>query len=283
VTSDARAIAEFTVRRGDRDLHAYVRDSSGDRTVFWLHGTPNIGLPPEPLFATTDRLGLRWVGYDRPGYGGSSPHRGRRIGSAAADVAAVADAVGVDQFVIIGHSSGAAHALACAALLPTRVTAVVAVAGLAPADGDGLDWFEGMGPTGRATLQAALDGYAATQAYQASATATAEPDFTAADWAALAEEWGWFHRVVEPAMAGGPGGLIDDDLATAAPWGFDVAEIRPPVLLLHGGEDQVAPIGHAQWLSRRCPQSELWLRPADGHISVLRHAPEALDWLSARF
>ena len=50
----------------------------GNLAVFWLHGTPNIGLPPEPLFADAARLGLRWLGYDRPGYGGStSPRWGR--------------------------------------------------------------------------------------------------------------------------------------------------------------------------------------------------------------
>jgi pimeloyl-ACP methyl ester carboxylesterase len=39
------------------------------------------------------------VSYDRPGYGGSSPHHGRDVASAAADVSGVADALGLSRFL----------------------------------------------------------------------------------------------------------------------------------------------------------------------------------------
>jgi pimeloyl-ACP methyl ester carboxylesterase len=82
-----------------RTLHAYDTGAADGAhlTVAWHHGTPNIGLPPEPLFPTSDRLGIRWISFDRPGYGGSSPRPGRDIASAAADTAAVADALGIDS------------------------------------------------------------------------------------------------------------------------------------------------------------------------------------------
>jgi pimeloyl-ACP methyl ester carboxylesterase len=54
-----------------RTLHYYdTREDGPDaRTaVFWHHGTPNVGSPPEPLFAAAAERGLRWVSYDRPGY-----------------------------------------------------------------------------------------------------------------------------------------------------------------------------------------------------------------------
>ena len=77
-----------------RTLHLYDTGAdSGRLTVFWHHGTPNIGPPPEPLFAASERLGLRWIGFDRPGYGGSSPLPGRDVASAASYVASVADAL----------------------------------------------------------------------------------------------------------------------------------------------------------------------------------------------
>ena len=47
--------------------------------------------------AAAEANGLHWVSYDRPGYGGSSPHDGRTVASAAADVAAIADALGIGQ------------------------------------------------------------------------------------------------------------------------------------------------------------------------------------------
>lgn len=53
------------------------------------------------------------------------------------------------------HSGGGPHALACGALLRDRVLPVVSVAGLAPFGAKGLDWFEGMSDSGKASLHAA--------------------------------------------------------------------------------------------------------------------------------
>ena len=241
-----------------RTLHAY--DTGTDEllaepmTVFWHHGTPNIGTPPEPLFPASERLGIRWISYDRPGYGGSTRHPGRDVASVAADVSSIADALGIDRFAAMGHSGGGPHALACAALLPEQVVAAVSVAGLAPYGADGLDWFGGMGPSGAASLRAALEGIEAKERYEASSK---EEDFgfTPADRAALAGEWSWFGEVV-----------VDQALRTR----------------LHGRSDRGVPSSHSEWLARRCPSAELWLTPDDGHISILTSAPAALEWLRRR-
>ena len=261
-------------------LHAYdtgADEADGRLAVFWHHGTPNIGAPPEPLFAAAEELGIRWISYDRPGYGGSTPRLDRDVASAAADAAAVADALGVDRFAVMGHSSGGSHALACAALLPKRVLGVVVVAGMAPFCAEGLDWFEGFGPGGAAQLRAAAAGRAALEKHLAESDD--EPGFTPEDEAALAGEWSWFIDVVRPALAGGMEGFIEDDLAGVGAWGFDPADIAAPALFLHGGRDRVVPSSHSEWLARRCPSAELWLRPDDGHISVLGFSRAAMDWL----
>ena len=264
-----------------RSLHVYDTGNSSSAeplAVVWHHGTPNIGLPPEPLFAAAQRLGLRFIGYDRPGYGGSTSHAGRDIASAAADVASVADALEIERFAVMGHSGGGPHALACAALLPERVLGAVSLAGLAPYGAANLDWFAGINPSGTAELQAAQAGREALAACLEAGEFDPEM-FTPADHAALSGAWSWLHRVVGPATAAGPGGMIDDDLAYVRPWGFDPAQIKPPVLLLHGQQDRVVPSSHSQWLSRRCPSAELRLFPKDGHLSVLHSAEAALDWL----
>jgi pimeloyl-ACP methyl ester carboxylesterase len=275
-------VTETDLRLDDgRTLHVYDTGGRERLPVFWHHGTPNIGAPPAPLFAAADRLGLRWVSHDRPGYGGSTPLPGRDIASAAADVAAVADALGLDRFAVMGHSGGGPHALACGALLPDRVVAVVGGAALAPYGAAGLDWFAGMVPAGVASLRAAAAGRAAKETHENSG-AVYDPEFTRADLAALHAEWSWFDSVVGPATRSGPGGLIDDDLAYVHPWGLDPAQVTPPVLLLHGERDGIAPVAHAEWLARHCPAAELRRYPDDGHISVLRHAGSALEWLRRR-
>lgn len=273
-------VDELDVQLPDgRTLHAYDRGGSGDLLpVFWLHGTPNIGPPPEPVFAGADRLGMRWIGYDRPGYGGSTARPGRDVSSAAGDVAAVADALGMDRFAVMGHSGGASHALACAALLPDRVAAVVGGSGLAPFDAPGLDWFAGMAELGVASLRAAAAGRVEKEAYE-SVEHEGDIGFVDADFEALQGDWSWFMEVVGPAMAAGPGGLIDDDLASVGPWGFDPSEVTVPTLLLHGEADRMVPSPHSQWLSWQIPGAQLRLMPGEGHVSVLRHAPAALEWL----
>jgi pimeloyl-ACP methyl ester carboxylesterase len=267
-----------------RTLHYYdAGDGSGDGRVpvFWLHGTPNIGPPPEPLFAAAARSGLRWVSYDRPAYGGSSPEPGRDVASAAADVAAIADALGIGRFAVLGHSGGGPHALACGALLPERVLAVVSVSAPAPSDADGLDWFAGWSSSGVAEQRAARDGRAALEAYLPSAEFDRET-FTAGDWAALEGGWSWFGDVVGKALENGNEGMVEDLLASAEDWGFALADITVPVLILHGGADRMVPAAHGEWLAAHLPGAELRLIADAGHITVLDSAPDALEWVHAQ-
>ena len=278
-------VTETDVVLGDgRTLHAYDT-GTGERTtelaVFWQHGAPSTGAPPEPLFAAAAERGIRWVSHDRPGYGESTPHPGRDVASAAADVASVADALGIGRFAVMGDSGGGPHALACAAVLPGRVLAAVCMSGPAPFDAEGLDWFAGMTPSGAAEYRAAATGRAALEAYLASAEFDPEA-FTPADHAALFGPWSWMGTVVSRALETDQGGMVDDDLAYVSSWGCDLREITAPVLFVQGAQDRVVPSSHATWLAQRCRTAELWLRPDDGHVSILNSSVMALDWLCER-
>jgi pimeloyl-ACP methyl ester carboxylesterase len=55
-----------------------------------------------------------------------------------------------------------------------------------------------------------------------------------------------------------------------------------PTLLLHGERDRMVPSAHSEWLAARLPSAELWLEPGEGHVSVLRRAEDALQWLADR-
>jgi pimeloyl-ACP methyl ester carboxylesterase len=243
--------------------------------VVWHHGSPQTGALLDPLVAATAQRGIRLVSYGRPSYGGSTPSPGRDVAAAAADVAQVVDALGIDGFAVMGASGGGPHALACAALLPDRVSGAVCLAGIAPYTED-FDWFAGMASPGG--LRAAMEGRDARTRH-AETDEFDESSFTAADWAALAGPWASLGADAGRAGAAGSDGLIDDDVAFVTPWGFDLAQVRAPVLVVQGGEDRVVPPAHADWLVRRCPAAELWLRPRDGHVSVLGACAVALDWL----
>ena len=250
--------------------------------MFWLHGSPNIGSPPEPLFAAAEANGLHWVSYDRPGYGGSAPHDGRTVASAAADVAAIADALGIGRFAVLGHSGGGPHALACAALLPERVIAAVSVSAPAPFDADGLDWFAGWSPGIAAENRAAAGGRAALEAHWAQAEprtwAPSSPSRHGCPRRRLVMAGG----VTGQAMEQGNEGFLEDTLAAVQPWGFRPDAIRVPALIMHGAKDKMVPRAHGEWLAARCPAAQSRIVPDAGHITVLDSAPEALTWLAAR-
>jgi pimeloyl-ACP methyl ester carboxylesterase len=263
-----------------RMLHAYDAAPTGEPklTLAWHHGSPQTGAPLPPVVAAAADRGIRVFSYGRPSYGGSSSAPGRDVASAAADLAAVADAFDIERFATMGASGGGPHALAAAALRPDRVVGVVLLASIAPYT-DAFDWFDGMAaPAG---IQSAFEGRAARAAFEK--TARFDPtQFVDADHAALAGAWASLGEDVGRSERFGPDGLIDDDVSFATPWGFALEQVSAPVLVVHGALDRVVPPAHAEWLAKGLPAAELRIRPGDGHVSVLDAVPAAMDWLFAR-
>lgn len=65
-------------------------------------------------------------------------------------------------------------------------------------------------------------------------------------------------------------GWVDDSLAFVKPWGFEMSEIKVPVILYQGTEDKMVPYAHGEWLAKHMPQEKLksHLLPGQGHISI---------------
>ena len=127
-------------------------------------------------------------------------------------------------------------------------------------------------------IRSAFDGRAARAAFEE--TAEFDPaQFLPVDYAALEGPWSSLGDDVARAGEFGMAGLIDDDVAFARPWGFELADVPVPVLVVQGEEDRVVPRSHGEWMARQLPRAGLVLRPGDGHISVLAAVPDALDWL----
>ncbi|HEY3562127.1 MAG TPA: alpha/beta hydrolase [Kribbella sp.] len=262
-----------------RVLHGYDSAPGDDSrlVVVWHHGTPNLGTPPAPLAAVSERLGIRWIGFDRPGYGGSTPAPGRTVASVAADLTAVLETLGIGTCALMGYSGGGTYALGAAAVLGDRVTAVATLAAIAPYGADGLDWYGGMIPSGLAALHAAAEGRDARLRNEA---VEYDPEFTASDVEMFDGPWGWLGSVAgDQAMPGGPDGAVDDDCSYVVRWGCDPAAITAPALLHHGTADRIIPCSHGKWLAANLPTATLELHQDLSHISVLRHAEPAVEWI----
>jgi pimeloyl-ACP methyl ester carboxylesterase len=265
--------------------------------VFFQSGTPGGGLLYREHVRDAEQRGLRLIGYDRPGYGGSARRPGRTVADAAADVAAIADTLRLDRFAVWGTSGGGPHALACAALLGERVVAVATLASVAPYEAEGLDWFAGMGAGNLEEFAAAQGGAAhlgATLAPQADAMLAAGAAtmteglrslLSEVDAGALDGPLGaWLFDNIRAAIGERTDGWVDDDVAFVGPWGFDVADIAVPVLLWQGEQDRFVPPSHGAWLSERIPGADARLRPDDGHLTLLeRHVGDTHAWLREHF
>jgi pimeloyl-ACP methyl ester carboxylesterase len=250
-----------------RDLVVHDAGVGDALTVIWHHGSPATGALLQPLVRAAGERGIRLVSFGRASYGGSTPLPGRSIASVVADVAQL----GIERFAVMGYSGGGPHALACAALLPERVVGAATFGCPAPLT-DEFDWFDGMADEG--SLRAAVAGTRAE--YDGDFV---EESFIDRDYAALRGTWSALNRDVQAALEAGGDGIIADDNALVAPWGFSLADIAAPTLLLHGALDRVVPVSHGRYLDRQIIGSTLAVTPDDGHVSILDHSVRAFDWL----
>ena len=291
-------MSEYDVTLPDgRTLHVHDEGDPDGHAVVFHHGTPACGrLHPDHIDDARAR-GIRLIGFDRAGYGGSSAKFGRSFADAATDVADLLDILGADRFATWGHSGGGPHALACAALLPDRCVAAATLASSGPYGVDDLDFLAGMGELNVQEFGLLLEGGEVHEAairrsqvelFSGGPDGLREAMLTVLsplDREAMTPEFAaWGFRVMYEGTGERIEGWRDDDLALVKPWGFDVAAIRVPVLLLQGTDDLMVPPAHGRWLAERIPGVEAEISDTEGHLTLLRdRVPDVHAWLLQHF
>ena len=186
---------------------------------------------------------------------------------------------------VTGGSGGGPHSLACAALHPDRLVRATCFVGVAPYGDTGLDhetWVKGMDAENVKEFGLALEGEAALtehlEALQAQAeervavdpsTVFGDYDLSESDRAALArpESIQILRESTHEWAFNGVGGWVDDDLAFTVPWGFDVQDIKVPVLVSYGSSDVLVPTAHGEWLATNVPGSIVKVEDG-GHLGL---------------
>jgi len=257
------------------------------------NGTPNSRLQYAPDVANARERGIRFITYDRPGYGESSPNPGRTVADCVEDVRAICSALNIDRVLTWGISGGGPHVLACAALLGDLVPAAASLASVAPWGADGLDYYAGMGELNVEDIKLFFSDRVASRAKaekdrEEMLAATPEQMLevintlvSPADAAVFTPQFAeFFVQSVAAGLAPGTEGWYEDDVAHLGPWGFELSAISMPVLLMHGKQDRFVPVGHGEWLAAHIPGVEARITEDDGHLTLTKlHLGEVHDWL----
>ena len=262
------------------------------RPLLLFQGTPGSRFSRHPHEDVYDRLGVRMVAFDRPGYGASTRLPGRGLSVVADDAAALLDHLGVEVAHAGGGSGGGPHVLAFAARHPERVRAATVVVGAAPLEEHDLG---GMIEINRQGWHAAREGWDAM--YQLLAPkreeALADPlaGFRAvmeaapeSDKAVMADP-AWQRVLIESlseALRPGAEGWTDESMAITLPWDFEPSEVQGSVTWWHGEHDANAPIGAVRRLLDRMSGVDLRVWTDAGHLEPYRRYEEILTELLAR-
>jgi len=283
------AETEHRIRLADGRTLACLElgDPSGP-PVLYFHGYPGSRLEARVAAPAARRLGVRLLSVDRPGFGQSTFQAGRRIGGWAADIAALADQLGLRRFSVMGVSGGGPYALACAVSLPHRLSRVALVCPLAPLDV--ADGKAGMLAQDRAMLTLAMHAAPLARGvvhllaqwmrrdadryltFMMSGMVSPDRDlFADPAYRSLVVT-----STAEALRQGGRGAAWELTLI-ARPWDFRLHDVRMPVTLWQGLADQILPAAMARRLAAALPACEARYLAGEGHLSlVVRHVGDVL-------
>jgi pimeloyl-ACP methyl ester carboxylesterase len=247
------------------------------KPVLYMPGTPSCTTEWRMWPASAaDQLNMRVIAVDRPGLGGSDPLPRRRIADWPADVEALADALGLSRFAILGYSGGVPYALSCAEALPDRVSKAALVGCVGPGN------IAGMAPAVARSRQMCLHrprrawitwwgvrlaarrfpGRLIDQTLQAlpepDRRTLADPEFARV-----------YTDVLSDALDAGPAGACQDMALMTGDWGLHPDRIRIPVTLWQGGQDTNAPPQTARQLADAIPGCDARFFCAEGHLSII--------------
>lgn len=279
---------QIKLRDGRRLGYAEFGDPRG-KPVLFFHGYPGSRWDGAETGHAAERVGVRLIAPDRPGMGLSDYQPKRRLLDWPIDVVELADALGLDDFAVIGYSGGGPHALACAFQLGTRLSAVGVISGVGPLTEPGA--LDGMVKNNIQLFQMArrtpwllrlifsLNRRMDTLKLMRAAL----PQMPAVDQdvmrqpgvlAGIAKDYG-------EAFRQGTRGAVHEGALFASDWGFKLGEVTRPVQLWHGEQDINAPVAMGRFQACHLPQCQATFYPTDGHISIIvNHAAEILTALS---
>ncbi len=279
------AVPTSEVQLPDGRTLAYAEYGDPDGTpVFFCHGTPGSRISGQLGRDAKTAVGARVIAPERPGFGVSDRQPGRTFANWAADVAALADELGVEEYAVVGFSGGGPYALACAAHDPERVTRCAVVSGVGPpgsARGD-LGFERALASASRVSPQFGRPLVWLMARAVASADSftdvVGEPDTDLAD-----PRRGESGRVLladfREGLSQGTTPLATDYSVLYGDWDFDLADVTVPTRVFHGESDANVPLAAGEGVASTVPNADLTVYEDAGHFRpIVEKTRDVYGW-----
>lgn len=273
---------------GSRLAYAEYGDPLG-QPVMLFHGAPGSRLGWGLFPGCPFREGVRLIAVDRSGYGGSDARRANAFAGWPDDVSALADALKLDKFAVVGVSSGGPYALACGWKIPDRLTGLAVVSGTSPlapeATGEvprgiRLLYIMGRRAPWLLRLNMWLSGFKFRRNPERYIAKT-EYGLAGADKIAYSKPQ--VRLAVTEIMRSGLNSnnqaVANDLIAQSRPWPFELRDVRTKVHLWYGLEDRTVPPSMGRYLQKHLPNCDADFMPEAGHMWHIEHMGEVLDTL----
>jgi pimeloyl-ACP methyl ester carboxylesterase len=275
-----------------------VGDPAG-APLLYLHGTPDSRLARPADDAVAARAGVRLLALDRPGYSGSDPlpeDTASAAGALTRQVASVLDELAVERAALLAWSGGTLAALAVAAGLPGRVSALGIVAGLVPRQANDDPAVREAGAERLRTLELAdalprgqlgeavaplLAPYPCDRALALEHQAEHRDPAGALELASVAGGADRMADALVEAVRHGLAGIAADVEAQARPLDVDLAAVGCRTHLWYGTADAVTPPAFGEWYARELPGAALHIVPGAAHYLLFTRWAEILGTLAA--
>lgn len=269
--SGDRSNQKIILNDGRQLAYAEFGDPDG-KPVIYNHGYNGSRLEGYMIESAIDTAGIRLIVPDRPGIGNSTFQKGRKLLDWSHDVIALANALDIETFAMLGVSGGGPYTAACAYEIPERLSNIGIVVGMgpphAPGVKDGNSWtIPGMNRFMRAAMLFSLALIVQNQpdrfVQQALASVSApdqalltQPDYQSA-----------FIRGTQASYAQGGRGNAHEASIYASPWGFDISQIKSQVHLWYSEQDMLVHPSVGQFLAEQLPDSQVVVWSDEGHFS----------------
>jgi pimeloyl-ACP methyl ester carboxylesterase len=263
----------------------------GGIPVLRLQGTPGSRFSRYPRLEVWERLGVRVIMADRPGFGASTRMPGRGLVSVADDLVELLDHLGLDRVPVIGVSGGGPHVLALGARHPARVSAATVVVGAAPLTDADIPLLVGLNVEAERRIR---DGgwdalYPLLRQFREKVLADplrgfreALSDAPAEDQAVMSDP-AWqqtLRQKLTESLRAGVEGWCDESLAMFD-WDITPEEVGVHVVWYHSRRDASVPLQAAQRVVDRLPSVDLRLWEG-GHLESFHREEEVMRDLLAR-